>query len=514
MLGGCSQNAPQGGDSKTSTKTDTATATHTDTAGLKGAEQSSKPEGNAPGTATGTSTGTGEKTAGIQSATSTSGASSTIPATAGTTPATAGTGPAGSPQAGAKPGAQPGKVNISLLDLPDDIPICTVAGTDIKVAEYKRMLRIQEIQTNQAIATDPMTRARFLQEAQRLNVTLTPDEKTRLVQAARQQKKDPKEFQEFLKQSNATEQQFNDEVLATGLAFKTSNMLIEQSLLNDLVNRALMAQAAQESGGEKEALNKYLAFKRTPQYDMLLKQTGLSADSLKEEMVRAELAKTILGKIENQTKVSDAEVRKVYEANKKALKHDERIRLSTILIACPEKTMGPILGVRDQVAKAHPKLSGKDLDDEVLKTTKGAEQKALICMGQAKGGADFAKLANENSADPMTHAKKNGGDVGFVEKKNLIPNLANVLWELKPGQVLPQVVKNELGFSVYKVTGREPAGPVNYEDVKPRLEVMARQSKLQQSLAQWLTNRRKIVRIEFTPKFLAIANGAKPAGSK
>jgi parvulin-like peptidyl-prolyl isomerase len=454
-----------------------------------------------PGTATSTKTDTGATAGGTSTDTGKAGGSAT--GAADKTPAVK---------------TEADKVSINLNDMPSDTPICSVAGTDIKVADYKRMLVIQQIQANQAIVSDPGTRARLLAEAKRRGLSLSQEEKTKLLHAAHQQKgQDPKQFQEFLKQQKATEQQFDDEVLQTGLAFKTSNTIIEEALLSDLVNRALLAQAAQEAGGQSQATNNYVAFKRTPQYKALVQQTGLPEDALKEEMINAELAKVQLSKLESQIKVSDAELKKLYEANKKDLRHAERIRLSTVLIACPENDIGPISSVRKQVMRANPKLTGKELDATVAQILEQCQQKALICLGQAKAGSDFAKLANENSDDPVTRTKKTGGDLGFMEKKAIIPGLSEAVWTLKSGQVLPQIVKSELGFNIYKVTGREAAGEYKYELVRPRLELLAKQAKLQQATAQWLDKRRKIVRVEFTQKFLTLANpnqAGKPAANE
>ncbi len=408
-----------------------------------------------------------------------------------------------------------GKVNINLADLASDLPICSVGGNEIKVGQYKHMLRIKQTQANQAIVLDPGTKAGLLAEAEKRGISLNALEKSKLLDAARQQKgADPKEFQSFLKQTNTTEQQFDQEVLKTGLAFKVSNALIESSLLPELVNRELLAQAANESGAEKTAMNKYLSFKNTQAFDQLKQQTGLSQDSLKEEIVKAEMAKLQLEKLESQVKVTDADVKKLYDANKEQFKHGDRIKLSTILILCPEKDIGPIGSVKTQLKKAKPDLSEKELDAQVAQYKEAAAQKCGELLGQLKAGADFAKLANENSNDPLTVQKKNGGDAGFIEKKDLVPALADALWKLKPGELLKQTVKSDLGYTIYKVTGKEGAGYLKYDDIKDKLQLLAKQAKLQDYLAQWLDKRKKTVRVEFTPKFLAIAQEAKSQTGK
>lgn len=495
----CSCGQKKEGESSSSSKSpDNKSATSTDTA--------SKTDGSSTASGTGTDTGTASSTdTGTASSTATDTTTNTIasnPATTGTTtgapPATTGA---------ADQAAVPNKVDLNKL--PNDVAICSVAGNEIKVADYKRMLRISQIQMNQKIVTDPITKAGLVQQAQRLGIELSPDEKSRLLDAAHKEKgADPKQFQAFLKSANATEKQFDDEVLQSGLAFKASNAILERTLLGDLVNRELLAQAAKESGGEKEAMNQYFAFKQSKNYDAILQQTSLAPDALRDEMVKANLAKFQLSKLESQVKVSDAELKKIYEANKKQLKHGERVRLSTILILCPEKDIGPVGSVRTQIMRSNPKLTGTELDTAVAQYMEQAKQKALILLGQAKSN-DFAKLANENSMDPDTMAKKNGGDMGFLERAQIIKPLGDEVWKLKAGEVMPQVVKSDLGYNIYKLTAKEGPGELKFDEVKGLLSMQAKQAKLQQTLAQWLDGRRKNAKIAFSPKFVSIANSPK-----
>lgn len=401
-------------------------------------------------------------------------------------------------------------VNINLNELPPTMPICNVGNSEISVADYKRMLRIQQAQANQAIMMNPQAKMQMVAEATKRGISLSDQEKKRLIEVAHQQNgKDPKKFQEFLKQANATEAQFDNEVVLSGLALKTSNTIIEENLLSELVNREMLAQAALASGGEKEAMNKYLSFKHTKAYEQVLKETSLQPDSLKDEMLKAQLAKMQLKKIEAGVKFTNEDLKKIYEANKAQLKHGERIRMSTILIICPQQDIGALGSARTQIAQANPSLSPAQLDLEVAKAFARAEQRAADLLNEAKKpGADFGKIANENSQDPLTMTKKNGGDMGFVERKDIIPALEKEVWKLKPGEILKQVVKSPLGFNVYKVTAKETPGTLKFEEVKDQLELLGKQAKLQEALNSWIKERRKVVKVDFSPKFLAIAQGS------
>ena len=78
----------------------------------------------------------------------------------------------------------------------------------------------------------------------------------------------------------------------------------------------------------------------------------------------------------------------------------------------------------------------------LLKTQEEADEiKKLL-----NSGKDFAELAKEKSIGP--NAAK-GGDLGVIHKGDLLPELDNVIRDLKPGEI-SDVVKSELGFHIFK----------------------------------------------------------------
>ncbi len=394
---------------------------------------------------------------------------------------------------------------IDINKLPDNMPIYIVGNTKITVADYKRMLKVQQLQLNSVISSDIVARTRLISEANKRGVTLTSEEQAKLLNAAKSEQMKGKDFQEFLKSKNITEEQYNKEVSDTGLAYKMSNLLIQEGLLPELVNRELLGQGAISEGFNKQAQSRYLTIKNSKLYDQLKQFTGLSTDALKDEIVKAELAKMQVEKLEKSINASNSEIKNYYDKNKSLLKHGERIRLSTILIAAPERDLGPIQSIKTQVLKANPKLQGKELDATAAQFMAQQEARARVLLAEAMSGANFAKLANENTDDLQARARKNGGDLGFQEKQQVQPELIDILWTKKAGTVLPQIIRTPLGFQIIKVTAKEKAGYMPLAEVKPLLEMKVKQDKLQFVVQNWLNQRKLFTKVEFAPQFLAAA---------
>ncbi|WP_371881058.1 peptidylprolyl isomerase [Caballeronia sp. S22] len=79
------------------------------------------------------------------------------------------------------------------------------------------------------------------------------------------------------------------------------------------------------------------------------------------------------------------------------------------------------------------------------------QAQADAVLKQAQGGEDFAKLAKQNSQD--TDASK-GGDLGFRTPGTLPTGIVNAVSTLRPGQVVPTLLRTDGGFEIIKLVDR------------------------------------------------------------
>ena len=110
--------------------------------------------------------------------------------------------------------------------------------------------------------------------------------------------------------------------------------------------------------------------------------------------------------------------------------------------------------------------------------TEGASRaQAEKLLEEIKGGADFAQLAKERSADPGSASK--GGDLGLFARGRMVPEFDEAAFALKQPGDISGIVETKFGFHILKLDARRPAGIRTYEEVREELIKEVR-AKLQQ----------------------------------
>jgi peptidyl-prolyl cis-trans isomerase D len=148
-------------------------------------------------------------------------------------------------------------------------------------------------------------------------------------------------------------------------------------------------------------------------------------------------------KVRAKIQPTDAEIRAEYQKSKDTLNVPEQVQASHILIAV-KPDGGP---EADAVARA----------------------KAEILTARAKvAGADFAKLANDNTEDPS--GKGSGGQLPPFARGQMVPEFEAAAFAMAPGEIRGPI-KTQFGYHVIRLASKTPARTRTIEEVRPSLSV-------------------------------------------
>jgi peptidyl-prolyl cis-trans isomerase D len=161
------------------------------------------------------------------------------------------------------------------------------------------------------------------------------------------------------------------------------------------------------------------------------------------------------GKIEASVTPTEADLQRMYSQNQEAFRTPERVKARHILL----------------------KTQGKPASEEAAIKAKGES-----LLKQIKGGADFAKLAKENSEDPGSAA--NGGDLGeWITHGQMVPEFDKAIFALKPGET-SDLVKTVYGYHIVQTLARQDAGLRSFADVKGELEAQWKKQRVNDIMQQ------------------------------
>jgi len=115
------------------------------------------------------------------------------------------------------------------------------------------------------------------------------------------------------------------------------------------------------------------------------------------------------------------------------------------------------------------------------------EARALI--DALRAGGDFLSLAKERSTGPSA---VNGGDLGWFQAANMVPEFASALQTMAAGDVSVSPVQTQFGWHIIKLEDiREPAKP-EFENVRGQIQ----QSLLSKAINDYMENLRQNADIE------------------
>ncbi len=121
-----------------------------------------------------------------------------------------------------------------------------------------------------------------------------------------------------------------------------------------------------------------------------------------------------------------------------------------------------------------------------------SEADARAVLAEIQRGGNFEEVARRRGTDPSA---RQGGDLGFFKRADMVPEFAAAAFALQAGQVGPQPVRSQFGWHVIRVEERRRAQGPSFEEARDQL----RQTAIQEEVTAAVERVRQAARIEFVP---------------
>ncbi len=311
-------------------------------------------------------------------------------------------------------------------------------------------------------------------------------------------------------------EKFNDEAIKNlDLKHRALELLIEQAVLLQKAHELGIRVSAAEL---QEAIKSMPAFQANGRFDPRIYRLILARNHLTPEMFEYQMMQSLtIKKLENfikrqaiitgeevldyirnaktekkygyvifkgadyvkDVKVNDEALKAYYESHKSDYREPEQRRIAYVFFDV--KDFSKKVSVTDDEIKDYYDEHYKEYNEEkrvkashiLFKVPYNAspeevekvKAKALKVLNLAKSGEDFAELARKYSEGPSA---KNGGELGYFTKKDMVPEFANAAFKMKPGEI-SDLVRSPYGFHIIKVEDVKPAHHKTLEEVKDEI---------------------------------------------
>jgi peptidyl-prolyl cis-trans isomerase SurA len=198
-----------------------------------------------------------------------------------------------------------------------------------------------------------------------------------------------------------------------------------------------------------------------------LAKEGNSIESVKKEirgqMMRARLLRR---EVKSKILVSDDEIGEYYNKNRQDYEGKETVRIKQLLLLLPPNaTKTVITKMKNEALQLHKRImDGESFDSLIVKYSQGP-------------------------------AAMQGGDVGFVGRGTIIPEVEAVAFSLPVGQI-SEVIESSAGFHIIQVVDKKGAGLKPLAAVREEIKTKIEDEKLDKKYDEWISSVRAKSHIE------------------
>ncbi|GLS90024.1 peptidylprolyl isomerase [Psychromonas marina] len=332
--------------------------------------------------------------------------------------------------------------------------------------------------------------------------------------------------QAYQNQRASLQQQYGEqfEMLASNPNFAQQ---VRAQATQGLITDALIAQAIDEMGlrvGDeqvKDEIRNMQEFQvdgkfNNDQYLALLRRASYTpaqfSQSLKSDLARRQLLQMLVGSefvlptevdianqlqaqqrvakvlmvnsadFENSDAVTEEQINSYYESNSDLFKALEQVSVSYVLLDADDLT--DQVSVSEDEIEAYYENHHSDYQRAerrkvahilVQGVSEESKQKAQTLLNEINDGADFSKLAAENSDDTFSAA--NNGELDWFEAGVMDPAFDKASFALTKASPISELVESQFGYHIIKLVGIDASEALPLDEVKGRVEIALQKQK-------------------------------------
>lgn len=203
------------------------------------------------------------------------------------------------------------------------------------------------------------------------------------------------------------------------------------------------------------------------QLEEALASQGLTREAFRKNIKRdLEIFQILNLKVKSRVKITDEDVKSYYQSHPGEFEGDEQVRVRHIFLA----------------------LSKSATPAEEARVQSEAEK----VWQRIRAGGDFAKLARALSQGPSA---ADGGDLGWLKRGVVQPELEKAAFALSAGQVSP-VIKTRAGFHILKVEERRTGQARPFDEVKEEIRNRLMTEQIESYRGQYVSELKKDATID------------------
>lgn len=269
---------------------------------------------------------------------------------------------------------------------------------------------------------------------------------------------------------------------------KVINELIIKSLLDQEMAKKNIKVTKEDTENELKTIIDKIGSKE--KFNEILRQNKISPVQFKKDLYEEVKMKKLVAAI-STVKVSDADAKKFYNENISKFTYPDKVRASHILISAnPEEITQKIL-----LEPANKNINKSELQAKVKKELAAKLAKAQKILAEVKKNpSSFATIAQSDSED--TQSAKQGGDLGFFAKQEMVEPFAKTAFAQKPNTI-SGIVQTPYGYHIILVTDRIKAGQEPFEKVKGEISKYLENQGQVKVLENLITSLKKQAKIEY-----------------